>query len=99
MNDFKEFIQEQGVVGLAVGFILGGAVSQLVAGFVTGIVDPLIAALFGTGNLALQASDVGDATLLWGSVVSLTLNFIVIAAVVYFGVTKLGLDKLDKEKK
>ena len=28
MNGFISFIREQGVVGLAVGFILGGAVSK-----------------------------------------------------------------------
>ena len=98
MKEFKEFIQEQGVVGLAVGFILGGAVSALVAGFVTGIIDPLIAWLFDTGNLAAQTTEVGDAQLQWGNVVSLFINFVVVAAVVYFGVKKLGLDKLDKEK-
>lgn len=96
MKDFKKFIQEQGVVGLAVGFILGGAVSNLVAGFVTGIIDPLIAWIFDTGNIAAQASDVGDATLLWGNVVALAINLVVVAAIVYFGVKKMGLDKLDK---
>ncbi len=99
MNGFKQFIQEQGVVGLAVGFILGGAVSGLVEGFVTGIIDPIIGWLFNTGNLALRTADIGDATLMWGSVVSLALNFMVVAAVVYFGVKQLGLDKLDKENK
>ena len=99
MKDFKVFIQEQGVVGLAVGFILGGAVSALVAGFVTGIVDPLIAWLFDTGNLAEQTTAGGDAELAWGNVVALAINFVVVAAVVYFGVKNLGLDKLDKEKK
>ena len=99
MKDFKVFIQEQGVVGLAVGFILGGAVSALVAGFVEGLVNPVIAWLFDTGNLEAQTSQVGEATLAWGNVVALFINFIVVAAVVYFGVKKLGLDKLDKEKK
>ena len=99
MKDFKIFIQEQGVVGLAVGFILGGAVSGLVEGFVTGIIDPIIAWLFDTGNLAEQTSEVGDAELMWGNVVALAINFVVVATVVYFGVKKLGLDKLDKEKK
>ena len=98
MKEFKQFIQEQGVVGLAVGFILGGAVSALVAGFVTGIVDPLVAWLFDTGNIATQTSTVGEAELAWGSVVSLAINFVIVAAIVFFGVKKLGLDKLDKEK-
>ncbi len=99
MKDFKVFVQEQGVVGLAVGFILGGAVSTFVAGFVDGIVNPLVAWIFDTGNLDQQTSQVGEATLAWGNVVALFINFVVIAAVVYFGVKKLGLDKLDKEKK
>lgn len=96
MKDFKKFLAEQGVVGLAVGFMLGGAASALVAGFVTGIVDPIVAAIFGTGNLVVKTSNIGDATLQWGSVVALALNLVVVAAVVYFGVKKLGLDKLDK---
>lgn len=96
MKDFKKFLGEQGVVGLAVGFILGGAVSGLVEGFVTGIVDPIIGWLFNTGNIASQTSEVGDATLLWGNVVALAINLVVVAAVVYFGVKKMGLDKLDK---
>ncbi len=98
MKDFKLFVQEQGVVGLAVGFILGGAVSALVAGFVTGIVNPIIAWLFDSESLSAQTTKIGEAELKWGSVVALFINFIVVAAVVYFGVKKLGLDKLDKEK-
>lgn len=98
MRGFKLFIQEQGVVGLAVGFILGGAVSALVKGFVEGIINPIIAWLFGTEGLAAKTSQIGDATLQWGNVVSLIINFMIVAAVVYFGVMKLGLDKLDKKK-
>jgi len=37
MKGFLDFIREQGVVGLAVGFILGGAVSKLVASLVADI--------------------------------------------------------------
>jgi len=39
---FFTFIREQGVVGLAVGFILGGAVSALVKSIVEDIINPLI---------------------------------------------------------
>ncbi len=41
ITSFLNFIREQGVVGLAVGFILGGAVSQLVASLINDIVNPL----------------------------------------------------------
>jgi len=47
MKGFMDFIREQGVVGLAVGFILGGAVSKLVASLVTDIINPIIGIALG----------------------------------------------------
>ena len=99
MEGFMKFVKEQGVVGLAVGFILGGAISKLVEGFTAGIVDPLIASLFDTSNLTQQTAQIGDAFLSWGYVVTLAINFVVVAAVVYWGVKGLGLDGSKKKKK
>lgn len=99
MDGFKNFIREQGVVGLAVGFILGGAVSKLVSSVVTDIINPLIGIGLGAvGNLKEAFIEIGPAKLMWGSFVSTFIDFIVIAMVVYFGVRGLGLDKLDKKK-
>lgn len=99
MKDFMDFIREQGVVGLAVGFILGGAVSQLVEALVAGIINPLIAAVFDTSSLSSYTAEVGDAVISWGAVVAVAINFVVIAAVVYWGVKGLKLDKADKKSK
>lgn len=101
MKGFMNFIREQGVVGLAAGFILGGAISKLVETFVVGIVDPLIALVFDTSNLTQKVTRIGDpgpdqVVLSWGAVVALALNFIIVAAVVYFVVKGLKLDKADK---
>jgi len=93
------FIREQGVVGLAVGFILGGAVSNLVSALVQDIINPLLGiALGAVGNLSTAILSVGSAELLWGHLLSIVIDFVVVALVVYFGVKKLGLDKLDKKK-
>lgn len=99
MKGFMDFIREQGVVGLAVGFILGGAVSAFVASLVDGIINPLIAALFSTSALEASTSTVGEAVISWGAVVASAIDFIVIAAVVYWGVKALKLDQLDKKSK
>ena len=40
MSDFINFIRKQGVIGLAIGFILGGAVSKLVSALVSDISTP-----------------------------------------------------------
>ncbi|OGC68791.1 hypothetical protein A2415_05460 [candidate division WWE3 bacterium RIFOXYC1_FULL_39_7] len=99
MKGFIEFIREQGVMGLAVGFILGGAVSKVVSALVTDIINPFVGlALGAVGNLKEAHWAVGSAKILWGDFVSVTVDFIIIAAVVYFGVKGLGLDKLDKKK-
>lgn len=99
LASFVDFIKKQGVVGLAIGFILGGAVSKLVASLVTDLVNPIIGLLMGkVGNLANATLIIGSASLRWGSFVSVLIDFLIVAAVVYFGFKALRLDQLDKPK-
>jgi len=99
MRNFLNFIREQGVVGLAVGFILGTAVSKVVSSIVTDLINPLIGLLLGRlGNLDQAFLQIGESKLMWGNFVSTTIDFIVIALVVYFGVKILKVEKLDKSK-
>lgn len=98
MKGFIEFIREQGVVGLAVGFILGTAISKVVSSLVTDIINPLLGLILGsTEGLQSASFSIGKATILWGNFVSILIDFLVIAFVVYYGVKKLGIDKLDKK--
>ncbi len=98
MKGFLDFIREQGVVGLAVGFILGGAVSKLVSAIVTDIINPILGALLGSlGGLKSAYFAIGSAKIMYGDLLSVLIDFIIVASVVYFGVKKLGLDKLDKK--
>lgn len=98
MKDFVEFIRKQGVVGLAVGFILGGAISKLVSALVNDIINPVLSIFLGRVEGLKEASLViGSIKILWGDFLASFVDFIVIAAVVYFGVKWLKLDKLDKK--
>ena len=97
MKGFIEFVKAQGVVGLAVGFILGGAVSQLVASLVTDIINPLLGLILGKLNLSSYAWMIASARITWGQFLTVLINFIVVALVVYFGVKWLKLDKLSKK--
>ena len=99
MKGFIEFIRTQGVVGLAVGFILGKAISDVVASIVTDLVNPIIGIILGKfGNLTALSLHVLSANITYGKFISMLINFTIIAFVVYFGVKKLKLDKLDKPK-
>ena len=98
MKGFINFIREQGVVGLAVGFILGGAVSKVVSSIVTDLINPLLGALLGGANLDQVAWQVGANKVMLGNFINVVIDFIIIALVVYFGVKILKLDRLDKKK-
>ncbi len=96
---FLEFVRTQGVVGLAVGLILGGAVTSLVGSLIKNLVNPILGIVLGQAkDLASLSLDIVGAKIMYGNVILDLINFIVIALIVYFGVKKLGLDKLDKPK-
>lgn len=100
MRGFIEFIREQGVVGLAVGFILGGSVSKFVTALVEDIVSPLLSLALGrVENLKGAYFTVSSAKILWGDFVNVAIDFVMIATVVYFGVKLFRLDKLQARKK
>jgi large conductance mechanosensitive channel len=99
MKGFLEFIRSQGVVGLAVGFILGGAVSKVVSALVTDIVNPILGVVLGFAEgLKTAKLAIGDVNILWGDFLAVLIDFAIIAAVVYFGVKGLKLDRIDKKK-
>jgi large conductance mechanosensitive channel len=98
VSGFTDFIREQGVIGLAIGFILGGAVSKTVSSLVENIINPLVGLAMGKVDLADRMTVIGSASIKWGAFISTVVDFVIIAAVVYFGVKALGFDKLDKKK-
>jgi large conductance mechanosensitive channel len=99
MKGFIEFVRDQGVVGLAVGFILGGAISKVVSSLVVDIINPILGIVLGAaGGLKEAYFSLGPAKVMLGSFIGNLVDFLAIALVVYFGVKALKLDKLDKKK-
>ncbi|KKP69529.1 hypothetical protein A2X44_03235 [candidate division CPR3 bacterium GWF2_35_18] len=100
LKNFLTFIREQGVFGFAIAFILGGAVSKVVSSFVNDIINPILGlALGAAGDLSSAYIALGKSKIMYGSFINVIIDFIVVALVVYFGVKKLKLDKLDSPKK
>lgn len=100
MKGFLDFVREQGVVGLAVGFILGGAVSDLVSALVEDLISPFLGLVLGaTGSLTTSVVELGSIRLQTGHFISTLIDFTVVALVVYYIVKGFGFDKLDKAKK
>jgi large conductance mechanosensitive channel len=102
---FTNFIRTQGVVGLAVGLVLGGAVTILVKSLIDNVVMPPLGLLLGSSEglkgltLSLGKTAAGKDTILYyGTFLNDLINFLVIALVVYLIVHVLGFDKVDKKK-
>ncbi|UQA94886.1 large conductance mechanosensitive channel protein MscL [Streptomyces halobius] len=97
LQGFKEFLMRGNVIELAVAVVVGAAFTNIVQAVVKGVINPVIGAL-GSQNLdhyksCLSASckqdkKTGEFTdgiyILWGSVLSAALTFLITAAVVYF---------------
>lgn len=99
MKSFIKFIREQGIIGLAVGFIMGGTVSKVVSSLVTDIIQPLIGAMLGsTKSLSSMSFHIRTIEIRMGNFLAILIDFIIISAVVFFIFKGLKLDKLDKKK-
>ncbi|WP_371528726.1 large conductance mechanosensitive channel protein MscL [Streptomyces sp. NBC_01283] len=93
---FKAFLMRGNVVDLAVAVVIGAAFTNIVNSVVKGVINPLVGA-FGTKDLDHYSSCLKDPCvmkadgtvesgipIMWGSVLSATLSFVITAAVVYF---------------
>ena len=77
LQGFRDFIKNQGVFGLAVGFILGGAVSKFVSSLVTDIIYPILNGLLGgVDDLTTQVFYVGGSAVKYGSFLNTGIDFI-----------------------
>ena len=101
---FVNFVREQGVVGIGVGFVIGSSAAVLIKSVVTNLLNPIIGVVMGRTNLASKTVCLNSKastclnTLNYGQVISDIISFLLILVVVYFVIKGLRLEKLDKEK-
>lgn len=90
LKGFREFILRGNVIDLAVAVVIGAAFTGVVNAIVGSVINPAIGALFNAETLAealpivIPTVSGGEATLYFGAVIGAALNFLIVAAVVYF---------------
>jgi large conductance mechanosensitive channel len=113
LDDFKKFALRGNVVDLAIGVIIGAAFGAIVNSLVVDIITPIIGAITGgidfsnyfiplsskvTAGTLVEAKKQG-AVLAWGSFITLVLNFIIIAFVLFLVIRAMSrLIKREAEK-
>lgn len=105
-NGFKKFIARGSVIDMAVGVVMGGAVTAVVNSIVKNIINPLIAIICGKPDLDdVLTITINGATISFGAVIGSVLNFLIIAVAVYFFIVlpinklrEMGVNFLNIEK-
>lgn len=98
LREFLDFVREQGIVGLAVGFVLGGVTKDVVTSFVDNIVNPLVGLLLPRAeSLAQKSWNIGSAQVRWGDFILALLDFTIMCAIVFMAIHVMRVNKLDKK--
>ena len=85
LKGFRDFLMRGNVIDLAVAFVIGAAFGAIVKGLTDGIINPLIAAIFGKPNLdSVGTFTINGAHFSIGLVLTPLVNFVIVAAAIYF---------------
>ena len=86
LKGFKDFILRGNVIELAVAVIIGAAFTAIVTSITDHIIQPLINSLGSPdfGGLGFAITDSPETFLDFGAVITALINFLIVAAVIYF---------------
>jgi large conductance mechanosensitive channel len=98
LKGFKEFIMRGNVVDLAVAVVIGAAFGAIITAFVSGLINPLVAAIFGKKDISgVWNFTLNGADFKIGLILQAALNFLFVAAAVYFLIV-MPLNKLAERR-
>lgn len=82
-SEFKTFLLKENVIALAIAVVIGAALGKVVTGVVDDFIMPIVGAVTPGGNWQTATWDVGSVKFGIGNFVSVLINFIIIAFVVW----------------
>ncbi len=108
-SEFKEFALKGNVMDLAVGVIIGGAFGKIIESVVGDLIMPVVSRIFGgldfnnyfiplagqTATTLVEAKKAG-AVLAYGSFITIALNFIILAFIIFMMVKQMNRLKRDQ---
>jgi large conductance mechanosensitive channel len=103
VTEFKEFASKGNVVDLAVGVIIGGAFGKIVGSLVDDVIMPIVSKIFGgldfsnyfiplagQTEMVLAEAKKSGAVLAYGSFITVVLNFIILAFIIFMMVKQIN---------
>ncbi len=113
LEDFKKFIMRGNVMDLAVGVIIGGAFALITKSLVGDVIMPIVGAIFGGLDFSnyyvglsssvtadtLEAAKEQGAVLAYGSFLTVIVNFVIIAFIIFLMVRAVNSLQKSEEAK
>ena len=98
IKGFKDFLLRGNVVDLAVAVVIGLAFGMVVTAFTTDFIGGIIGAIGGSPDFGTAGFTVNGSPIIIGSTINALINFVIVAAAVYFFVV-VPVNKLMERRK
>ena len=83
VQEFREFINKGDVVTIAVGLIMALYFAKVVDALLEGVINPIVAAIFGEPDFRAIGFDIGDAFISVGLVLQAVISFLAVAFILF----------------
>jgi large conductance mechanosensitive channel len=84
MKGLRDFLMRGNVIDLAVAVVIAVAFGAVVVAFSTDFIGGIIGAVGGTPDFGNAGVTVNDSKIVYGSTINALINFVIVAAVIYF---------------
>jgi large conductance mechanosensitive channel len=97
-REFLEFLKNYGVIGLAIAVVIGGKANAVVSSLVDGILMPVITVFLPEGGWRTATLDLGAISLLWGPFLAASIDFLIVAFLVFWIAKKILKEETVSKK-
>jgi len=98
VQEFRDFINKGDVVTIAVGLIMALYFAKIVDALLEGVINPIVAAIFGEPDFRAIGFDIGDAFISIGLVLDAIFSFVVVAFILFLLVRAYNNMQKDEEE-
>ena len=98
LSEFNTFIARGNVMDMAVGVIIGGALSNITTSLINDIIMPVLGIFTNSLSFANLAIEVGPSLITYGNFIQAVLNFLIMALVVFCLIKTLNAFHKKKEE-
>ncbi|HSC92397.1 MAG TPA: large conductance mechanosensitive channel protein MscL [Gaiellaceae bacterium] len=88
LTEFKDFLFRGNILELAVAFVMGLAFAAVVNSLVSNLVMPIVAMVIGKPDFSDLTFTINDAVFRYGAFITDVIQFLAIAAAVFFFIVK-----------